>query len=262
MKVVLSEHNVEHRAERMIARSWWPLVYLVERHAVRKADAVIALSREDARELAHDFRRQDVVIIPVGIEISRFTPKWLPSAGDTNSNLPWAKPRLVFHGDFNHVPNRRALERIVSTVLPRVSALVPGTELVAFGRGLAKQTDAGLRYLGFVPDVLEILQGCDVAVVPVLEGGGVKVKILEYLACGIPVVTTNLGNRGLGLTDSVNAFISDDIEGAFSSAVVALLRDNDLRKRIGSQGREHVISHFALNHVNTLFLEAIQKVAR
>jgi len=256
-KLVLSEQNIEHEMYRSMGNPIWPAVYIVERRAVRNADAVWALCEEDAAGLRKAFKRSDIWTIPIGVEPSKFrriarSDHTKPSGGGLE------RQRIVFHGDFSHRPNRWALERLTRIILPEVAKHVPNTLAVVFGRGIDSGIHGRVESLGFVADVPRTIAMCDVAVVPILEPGGVKVKILEYLATGIPVVTTSAGNRGIGLTHAKNGYVSNDLAGEFSLSVVKLLKDSTLRQEIGARGRQFVQEHFPVQRSTKLVVEAVE----
>ena len=254
-RTILTEQNIEYQAHRAMNDFRWPAIYMVERNAVAKADAVIVVSREDAVELAETFGRPDAKIVPTGVDLGRYSRK--SSVDGTHGSDPTDGVRLVLHGDFRHRPNRQALRLLSETILPRVWLKAPDTRLIVFGQGLHKREEGNIHYLGFVPDVTEILAKCDLAVVPILEASGVKTKILEYLAMGIPVITTTAANRGIGLTHKQNAFICDDVRGEFSSVITMLIEDRSLRAQVGTRGRQYAETHFSLERTNDLFLEAL-----
>src|SRR5439155_14959270 len=136
------------------------------------ADAVWALCEEDAAGLKKAFKRSDIWTIPVGVEQSKF--RKIPRSDYRMGSGGLERQRIVFHGDFRHKPNRWALERLTRIVLPEVAKHVPNTLAVVFGRGIDSGIHGRVESLGFVADVPRTIAMCDVAVVPILEPGGVK----------------------------------------------------------------------------------------
>lgn len=136
---------------------------------------------------------------------------------------------MLFLGSFRHLPNHAALQWFVREVLPRVLARRPSARLVVVGsdppprHGLAGPL-AAIELRGRVEDVREPLGRYAVFVCPILSGSGVRVKLLEAFASGIPVVSTRLGAEGLARRDGEFCALADDPEG-FARRVVEILED-------------------------------------
>jgi glycosyltransferase involved in cell wall biosynthesis len=221
------------------------MVLCAERRAATAATDVLFVSREDQR----DFEREGITgcFLPVTVRVADE-----PAPCSTGN-------RLAFVGSLNWWPNRQGLTWFLEEVMPRVLAERPDVELRLFGGGDAdgladRFEQANARRMGFVPDLTAALRECDLAVVPVVGGTGVKTKTLELLAAGLPVATTNDGVRGTPAADG-GALVADSSE-AFAAAVLSLLADPDLRAQLSAKGldtvrREHDASH-TLRWVDTI----------
>jgi glycosyltransferase involved in cell wall biosynthesis len=112
---------------------------------------------------------------------------------------------LLFLGSFRHAPNIRGFEWFTSHVLPRVTGARPGLRVIAVGSGMPAHLLSAQRpnveIQGYVPDVREPLSRYAVFVCPVLSGSGMRVKLLEAFAAGIPVVSTPIGAEGFSTKD-------------------------------------------------------------
>jgi glycosyltransferase involved in cell wall biosynthesis len=151
---------------------------------------------------------------------------------------------MLFVGSFRHDPNRVAMDWFVSEVLPRVLARQPDARLVVAGSDPppehAYSDFAGhLELLGYVDDVREPLARYAVFVCPILSGSGVRVKLLEAFAAGIPVVSTVVGAEGLARNDGEFCALSDDPSG-FAERVVALFEDPQAAAAMASRARAEV----------------------
>ncbi len=152
---------------------------------------------------------------------------------------------MLFLGSFRHVPNQEALQWFVHQVLPLVVAEVPGAKLVVVGsdpppkHSLPKYGDS-IELRGFVDDVWDPLAECAVFVCPILSGSGMRVKLLEAMAAGIPVVSTYVGAEGLAGVDGEFAALSDDPAG-FAKRVVELFRDQQKARNLAARAREMVV---------------------
>ena len=134
---------------------------------------------------------------------------------------------ILFVGNFRHPPNLGGLTFLREEVMPLVRERRPGARLVVVGADApewlaATLNDDGLEFLGAVPEIRRVLARYAVLAAPILSGSGIRVKILEAFACGIPVVSTTLGAEGLRAQEAGTAAIGDRPE-AFALAVVRLL---------------------------------------
>jgi glycosyltransferase involved in cell wall biosynthesis len=151
---------------------------------------------------------------------------------------------MLFLGSFRHVPNQVALDWFVREVLPPIVAKIPRARLLVAGSDpplrhtLPGPADA-IDLLGFVDDVQPLFSSCAVFVCPIRSGSGVRVKLLEAFASGIPVVSTRLGAEGLAREDGEFCALADDPE-AFAAKVVELLEDSELAARIAERARREV----------------------
>jgi hypothetical protein len=148
--------------------------------------------------------------------------------------------KIAFIGSFSHPPNQAALAYFLSQVFPLVQKQVPGVVFEVAGKGVPQQLLAlandSIRFLGVVPDAFEFVRASSVVAVPLLSGGGIKIKTLEAMACGCPIVTTSIGAEETGAQHGRHLMIADNPE-AFAAQVVALLKDKALSAALGSQAR-------------------------
>jgi glycosyltransferase involved in cell wall biosynthesis len=196
------------------------------------------LCREDAVELAAVLPRPEVVVRRPGVIASPPPRTARPPAGTT----------VLFFGSPDHLPNRDALEWLASSIWPAVVARTPGARCVVTGGVAAPRlarllAAAGIENKGFVPDLDAELANAAVVVAPVRLGRGVRMKNLEALAAGRPLVTTTLGGRGLDLENGKHALVADGASD-FAGAVSRLVDDGALAARIGGAARAHVTGAF------------------
>ena len=152
---------------------------------------------------------------------------------------------MLFLGSFRHIPNQEALAWFIANVMPRVSARMPESKLVVIGsdpppRHAFPKTAGNIELIGFVDDVREPLARYSVFICPILSGSGVRVKLLEAFAAGIPVVSTRLGAEGLADQDGEICALADDPEG-FADRVVELLADPAKAGGLSERARERVV---------------------
>jgi O-antigen biosynthesis protein len=137
------------------------------------------------------------------------------------------EPRtMLFLGSFRHAPNAAALNWFLREVMPAVAARDPGARLIVIGSDpppahTLPTFEGRVEILGFVPDIQEALRRYAVFVCPILGGSGVRVKLLEAFASGIPSVSTRVGAEGLGDEDGEFCRLADDPAG-FAQAILDL----------------------------------------
>jgi polysaccharide biosynthesis protein PslH len=216
-----SSHNVEERILRDGARTGSPprrLFYGVEalkvrseeRRVWRSMDLSLAVSPVDARAMREGGARR-VELCPNGAPTVERLP--LPTR-------PADEPlKLIFVGTGSYLPNERGVAWLVREVLPRIEARMP-VVLEVVGHLPTRPVKAkGVRYVGAVPSVQPFYSASHGVVVPVFEGSGTRLKMLEAMAYGRPVISTRLGAEGLPVVAGRHFLQADDAEHFADAAV-------------------------------------------
>jgi GT2 family glycosyltransferase/glycosyltransferase involved in cell wall biosynthesis len=156
------------------------------------------------------------------------------------SSRPFAERRdILFIGGFGHPPNRDAVLYFCARIFPLIRARLPEARFFVVGGDVPPEVQAfaddRVRILGYVPDVEPYFDRCRLSVAPLRFGAGVKGKVNQSLAHGLPVVVTSVAAEGMFLTDGVSALIADDPE-AFAEAVIRLYADEALWARLSTGG--------------------------
>ena len=250
---VLFTHNVESeiwrrhmeaargRTKRLLMRQQWRRMLRFERDAVRRFDAVLAVSDTDCQTLEGLYGplRQPVRVVPTGVDTTYFAP--LPAT-------PERPAHLVFTGSMDWLPNEDGMLFFVREVLPLVRQQEPSVTLSIVGRAPTAAVarlaqEPGIEVTGRVDDVRPHVAAGGVYIVPLRIGGGTRLKIFEAMAMGRPVVSTTIGAEGLPVRDGEHIHIADEPQ-AFADAVLRLIRDGRERRRIGSAARDLVVSGY------------------
>jgi glycosyltransferase involved in cell wall biosynthesis len=135
------------------------------------------------------------------------------------------------------------MRALAEDVWPRVRRIAPDAQLVVAGRATDKLgLPAALEVLGEVPSAREFFRGISVLVFPLRRGSGMKVKVLEAMASGVPVVTTPAGAEGIAPSDGVVVHTEPD---AIAAATADLLVDEEARKQRGAAARADFESRYA-----------------
>src|SRR5581483_1396796 len=185
--------------------------------AVDGADDVVVMSDADRRALARFVANRRLHVVPNGVSCRDFPFR------DARPELA----TILFVGFFRHDPNVEAVLWFAREVLPRVRARIPSASFRVVGAyppaavtELAGEIE-GLELAGMVPETASHYRRAAVFVAPILRGSGTRLKILEAMASGCPVVSTTIGAEGLGAGDG-EIRIADD-PASFADAVCALL---------------------------------------
>lgn len=202
---------------------------------------VLTVTRQDAAALKMVMPDLDVYDEAIAVDIE---PLPVSQQGTTR--------RVGFLASFAHQPNVDAALYFAEAVFPLVKAGIPDAEFVVAGKNppspLLRGANVGISCLGFVEDVPAFYGGVDVVVAPIRFGGGIKIKVLEAMACGKAVVTTSIGAEGIAETDEGALVVADD-PAEFAGAVVALLADEARRKALGERARQLIERRFSWRRV-------------
>ena len=161
---------------------------------------------------------------------------------------PRERDSLLFVGNFQHRPNAEGLGYFCDEVLPLIRARRPAVTLTIVGAGAAEEgaqrfSGEGVRVLGQVPDIRKPLGSYAVFVCPIRTGAGVRVKILEAFASGIPVVSTSLGAEGLAAKSGEEILLADT-PAAFAEGCLRLLEQPALAQSIAANARRIVEARY------------------
>jgi glycosyltransferase involved in cell wall biosynthesis len=263
--VVLDAWHVNARAEVSSARVLTrPLKALEARNTahfegtqLRNFDRVVTVSERDAGALTGLDPRIRTSVIPNGVDADFFAPV----ARSPKRHL------TVFVGTMSWAPNVQAAYHMAADILPRIRAAHPDAELAIVGRGIAASVAhdlaayPGVSVIGEVPDVRTWLARAHVSVCPMVSGTGIKNKLLEAMAAGVPSVATPLACQGIdGLTEQ-HVLIADGAE-QFAACVVRIFDDNALAAQLATEARSHVLRFHTWDDMTERFEDLYATVAR
>lgn len=212
---------------------WWKFKRLVQRIA-SDFDGITVASDQELNLLKQ-------------IAGSHCPAKVVPNGVDLDYHQTDAMPRpkkLIFPGALTFFANYEAMEWFLGEIYPLVQAKVPDVQLDITGSTKGIDLDAlpqrrGVTFTGYVPDIRPVVAGSWACIVPLQVGGGTRLKILEALALGTPVVSTSKGAEGLDLQPEHDILIADD-PATFARQTVRLLRNPTLRHHLAENGRKAV----------------------
>lgn len=235
--------------KRFFYRREQKMLQLVERAVCQGVDNTLVCSEQDTtlfQELGVD---SQFTFVPNGVDTTYFNP--VVRDGEPG--------RLVFTGSMNYFPNEQAACYFVERILPLLQTEAATVQVCFVGARPTRRVQAlhdGRRVLvtGCVDDVRPYVHSAQVFVVPLLTGGGTRLKILEAFAMGKAVVSTSKGAEGIEAEHEKHLLIADEPR-EFATQVQRLLADRGLRRRLGEEARRFVVSRFSWEQVHRIVLE-------
>ncbi len=220
----------------------------IEVELARASDLIWCNSSADKDAVAAEAPEVPIEVIPTIHELHKRT-------------RPFAERKdLIFIGNFNHSPNRDALQFFVREIFPLVRVELPEVKFDVIGSNAPAEIQAlasdSVKLHGYVPEIDALFNEARVFVAPLRFGAGVKGKIGEALAFGVPVVTTDIGAEGMGFQNGQQAMVRNDPQ-SFANAVIEIYRDPDLWEHLSTNGQDHIAAFFSPVVVEKIILRSI-----
>jgi glycosyltransferase involved in cell wall biosynthesis len=264
---ILFQHNVEavlrerhyRQTRNPIARAYlfweWIRLKRFEAYAAGRFDHCIMVSPEDCRTMATLYGITSTSAIPTGVDVEYFQPREPEAQGH----------HVVFTGSMDWLPNEDAVRFFTRDVMPIIRRELDATFWVV-GRDPSSsvrrlgEDNPHVKVTGTVPDVRPFIDRASVYVVPLRIGGGTRIKIFEAMAMQKAVVSTHVGAEGLPVSHGANIVLADDAS-SIARETIALLRDADARRRIGSAARKLVADNYSWDAAARQFSDICEAVA-
>ena len=242
--IVLRAHNVEHKIWERMAKETkfflkrWYINHLArtlkeyELSALETVDGIAAITRKDAAYF-RKYCSKPIIDIPYGVYPEEFTPKFEIEG----------KPKFHHIGSMNWMPNEEGIRWFIDEVLPKTIEKVPDFVYHLAGRNmpewLKEMKNPHVDVIGEVPDAKEFVSKNDVAIVPLLSGSGIRIKIIESMAMGKTVITTRVGAEGILYDEEVNLIIAEN-KAKMVEAIRSINENPQIAVRIGQAARKLV----------------------
>ncbi len=242
--IVLRAHNVEHKIWERMAKETkfllkrWYINHLAktlkeyELNALETVDGIAAITRKDAA-FFRKYCSKPIIDIPYGVYPEEFTPKYEVEG----------KPKFYHIGSMNWMPNEEGIRWFIDEVLPKTVEKDPDFVYHLAGRNmpewLTTLNDPHVDVVGEVPDAKAFVCNHDVAIVPLLSGSGIRIKIIESMALGKTVITTRVGAEGILYDEEVNIIIAEN-KAKMVEAIRSLNENPETAVRIGHAARKLV----------------------
>jgi glycosyltransferase involved in cell wall biosynthesis len=213
--------------------------------ACRSCDRVVAVSEVDRQLLIQNgVEASRLTVIPLGVDLLKYKSIDTESIGSIRREygLQYGDFIIIFHGVLCYRPNYDAVRLLAREIMPRLRSMgCPAKCLVVGDRPPTEFADDDIILTGSVDSLPPFIQVADVAVVPLLEGGGTRLKIMEYFAAGIPVISTTKGAEGIKAEYGKDILIEDTMDG-IAKLINELCLDSVKRLAVGENGRQFVQS--------------------
>ena len=263
--IVCDWHNVEsdlmrqyaerelNVARRTYARRTARLMSEAERRGLNEFDAHIAVSEVDAKRLQSINTEANVFVIENGVDAAHY--------GDQQSAT---KNRVVFVGSMDYHANIEGATSFAREVWPVIRQQQTDLRFTIVGRNppppvTELSSIAGIEVTGSVADVRPFYREALAAVVPLNVGGGSRLKILEAMAAGVPVVSTKLGAEGLDVSDGENIVLAES-SSQLANGVLKVIDDVDLRARLIIGGQALVRARYDWSMLGAKLFEQYQRL--
>ncbi|MBJ6751584.1 glycosyltransferase family 4 protein [Geomonas anaerohicana] len=248
--VVLDAHNIEHDNVRQIGQSAktlpWKILYEIERRrlqaveeqAWRECQLCFAVSDQEREKIAASVGRGDKVITaPNGVDPERFKFRKRLKSGK----------RILFLGGMDYAPNLDAARYFLAEVLPLIRAEDSEVSVMLVGRELSRLGPLaelpGVQCHESVPEVLPWFYEADLLAVSLRQGAGTRIKVLEAMAAGLPVVSTTKGCEGISARNGQELLVADT-PMALAKAMVEVIRSPDVAQTLAQKAHQMVINGY------------------
>jgi glycosyltransferase involved in cell wall biosynthesis len=240
-------------AARWRTRLMWAKLRHYLRRLIPRFRACTVVSEPERRLLASVLGHERAIhLLPNGVVASEYAA--VPAAPEPDT--------LIFTGALRYGPNYEAMRWFLAEVWPRVRRAHPAARLRITGEhgDLPLPPAEGVERTGVVDDLRPLLSGAWLAVAPIFAGGGTRVKVLEAMAAGTPVVATSKGAEGLDAVAGEHLLIADD-PASFGAHVVALLADPAHRARLSEAARRMVAERYDWSIIGPRFETLVRSIA-
>ncbi|MDY7006347.1 MAG: glycosyltransferase family 4 protein [Cyanobacteriota bacterium] len=275
--IILDEHNLEadifeqkYRSVekfrlKLRAKVQLPQIKSMEREFIRKADLVWVCSDEDTSLLQEYYGEETpCYVVPNGVNVADYDyvrlGKCSPPEGFEDKSR-----NIIFLGQLSYSPNTVAVELLLDQIYPRIKKLYPDCRLLLVGRSPtqsmleAAKADPTISITGWIADVKPYLAAASLMIVPLLQGGGTRLKILEAFAAGCPVVSTAKGAEGLNAQDGEQLLIRDSVE-ELVAGISQIWSDPALGEKLARAGHELVKAEYSWEAVARRIAPAIEEL--
>lgn len=241
--IILTAHNVEYVLIKDLIlkkaphfKHILPKIKEFEKRALKKSDLVFTVSNTDLKFFKKSFKieKDKMRVIPNGVDCSKYeiTPQKERMKFKKMLGLPLKKIALFIGSD--HYPNREAISFIKKFADSNKDIVF----LIVGAAGRNMENTKNVIFTGHVNKLEPYIKASDIAINPLVSGSGTNLKMLEYLAAGLPTITTETGNRGLDLRNEREVIVAE--LDKFPESINRVITDDELYQKLCLNGREIV----------------------
>ena len=230
-----------------------------EKQTCQLFDKIIVVSEKDYLDIQTLFpslKAERLILAPNGVDI-----QW-----NDIGNIPKEENTLIYNGALTYSANYDAICYFLNEIFPLIIKQIPDVKLKITGKTDGIDINSlphhqNVLFTGYVPDIRPVVKSSMVCVVPIQVGGGTRLKILEAMALGTPVVSTSKGAEGLHLEHGKDLLIADSPED-FANAVILVMRDRKLQNQLMENAIQTVTSLYSWNGIAEQLERAIVSLHR
>ncbi len=217
---------------------------LYEKIIVKNFNYAMVVSEIDRKIIGQD----NIVVNPLGIDTENF------HSTKHKKKDPYL---VIFTGNMGYFPNEHAVLYFVNNIFPLIQKRIPEVNFWVAGRGVSstikrlEKKNKAIKILGFVESIVDCINEASVSVCPMMAGSGMQFKILEALACGVPVVATSLAKGSIDLNEEHGLFVEDN-EKMFAETVIKVLKNKSLQTVISKAGPAAITDKYSWERSNLI----------
>lgn len=247
-QIVLRAHNIEHliweriaQKTKFFAKRWYinELARTLKKYeldSINKVDGVAAITRKDAA-FFRSMAAVPVIDIPFGVNPEDYQPK-----SEINGI-----PDFYYIGSMNWMPNEEGVRWFIDNIMEKIVERVPDFKWFIAGRNmpewLTNLNNPNVEVIGEVDDATEFVRSHDIALIPLQSGSGIRIKIIEAMALGKAVITTDIGAEGIAYTEYENMIVADN-KAKLEEGIFRLFNNPQLAEDMGRKARQLVDSTY------------------
>lgn len=254
-KVIFRAHNIEHQVWQKLAQQKsdpfkrWYLQLLARRikkyelELLNKFDGIVVFTRQDKASVLSFGVKAPLAVLPIGIDLTLYKPD--------HSKTEF--PSLFFLGSLDWLPNREGIEWFMDNFHKELTSGSLNAKFYVAGHNIPEQFDdyevLGKVFIhGEVDDALEFVNSKAIMIVPLLSGGGMRVKIVEGMAMEKCIISTSLGAEGINIEDGKNIIIANNTDD-FYRAIKKCITDEHYCNEIGRNARQLIEEQHDVNAI-------------
>lgn len=249
-----SEINSSNLIKKILAKRLLNLIKTYEINAIKNVDSIISCSVDDQKYFEKYISRNQITVIPNGVNIVNKQNKVKGKRSLTNN--------VLFMGLLSYPPNQDALKYYFDEIHSKVKANLSNYQINIIGKNppnwllSLSRNDSSVKVHGFVKNRVIHLEQADICICPLRSGSGTRLKILEYMAIGKPVVSSTIGAQGIDVINMENIVLADTAQ-EFADSILTLFNDTNMAAKLGSSGKSLVMKKYMWERIGRMLINLL-----